>query len=154
MSFPQLLLFVVLVTCGFLCVANASMEAKRMGSEFLGKRSRMDAADLISGLWDDEAQPRPSAARARFLRTAAALNRLGALEDDDDALEASPLMSDLSAAALFAKTKRIGSEFLGKRSSSDLVQKRMGSEFLGRRKRETANQGGVFPPPLVGPLGA
>ncbi|CAN7937150.1 unnamed protein product [Ixodes hexagonus] len=153
MSLPQFLLLVVLVTCGFLCVANASMEAKRMGSEFLGKRSRMDAADLISGLWDEEAQPRlPSAARARFLRTAAALNRLGALEDDDDAFEASPLMSDLSAAALFAKQKRIGSEFLGKRSSSDMVQKRMGSEFLGRRKRDAVQ--GVFPPPVVGPLGA
>uniref|UniRef100_V5HCM2 Putative secreted protein n=1 Tax=Ixodes ricinus TaxID=34613 RepID=V5HCM2_IXORI len=152
MSLPQLLLLVVLVTCGFLCVANASMEAKRMGSEFLGKRSRMDAADLISGLWEEDGQPRPSAARVRFLRTAAALNRLGALEDDDDALEASPLMSDLSAAALYAKQKRIGSEFLGKRSSADLVQKRMGSEFLGRRKRDAVH--GDFPPPVVGPLDA
>ncbi|KAK8766488.1 hypothetical protein V5799_006732 [Amblyomma americanum] len=97
-----------------------------MGSEFLGKRSRLDDALLLpGGLWDEELAARsPAALRvARLLR----LNRFAydAGPDEDDDL-------DLVA----AKEKRIGSEFLGKRAL--LLPKRMGSEFLGRRKRSSA----------------
>lgn len=110
-----------------------------MGSEFLGKRSpssRLDASDgLPGGFWEEELAARSPAAAlraARLLRAAAGISRFGGgaydNDDDDD--------FDLAMAAA-AKQKRIGSEFLGKRSSpSELLPKRMGSEFLGRRKRD------------------
>lgn len=98
-----------------------STAAKRMGSEFLGKRSRM-VDELYPAFWEEELRP-----AGRFLRTASVFNPV--LQDDDD-LE----LGDLSAADYFAKQKRIGSEFLGKRSE----HKRMGSEFLGRRRRNAA----------------
>ncbi|KAH7938501.1 hypothetical protein HPB49_024730 [Dermacentor silvarum] len=117
--------------------------AKRMGSEFLGKRSpssRLDVADVLpGGFWEEELAARSPAAAlraARLLRAAAGVNRFGGGgaydNDDDDDLDLA-----MAAAAAAAKQKRIGSEFLGKRSStSDLLPKRMGSEFLGRRKRD------------------
>lgn len=114
-----------------------------MGSEFLGKRSpssRLDAADMLpGGFWEEELAARSPAAAlraARLLRAAAGVSRFGGGaydNDDDDDLD----MAMAAAAAAAAKQKRIGSEFLGKRSSSsDLLPKRMGSEFLGRRKRD------------------
>lgn len=139
MSCLHLFALAVLATCGFFCVVHANMEAKRMGSEFLGKRSpssRLDASDgLPGGFWEEELAARSPAAAlraARLLRAAAGVSRFGGgaydNDDDDD--------FDLAMAAA-AKQKRIGSEFLGKRSSpSELLPKRMGSEFLGRRKRD------------------
>ncbi|XP_077486885.1 uncharacterized protein LOC144098254 isoform X2 [Amblyomma americanum] len=126
MSCLHLLALVGVATCGLFCAVHANMDAKRMGSEFLGKRSRLDDALLLpGGLWDEELAARsPAALRvARLLR----LNRFAydAGPDEDDDL-------DLVA----AKEKRIGSEFLGKRAL--LLPKRMGSEFLGRRKRSSA----------------
>uniref|UniRef100_A0A1E1WY75 Putative secreted protein n=1 Tax=Amblyomma aureolatum TaxID=187763 RepID=A0A1E1WY75_9ACAR len=121
MSCLHLFALAVLATCGFFCAVHANMEAKRMGSEFLGKRSRLD--DVL--LWDEELAARSPALRvARLLRG----NRFAYdAPDEDDDLEL----------AVAAKEKRIGSEFLGKRAL--LLPKRMGSEFLGRRKRS------VFP---------
>lgn len=113
-----------------------------MGSEFLGKRSassRLEAAEALPGFWEEEMAARSPAAAlraARLFRAAAAgVSRFGAgaydaAGDEDDDLDLA------MAAAAAAKQKRIGSEFLGKRSS-DMLPKRMGSEFLGRRKRET-----------------
>lgn len=143
MSCLHLFALVVLATCGFFCAVHANMEAKRMGSEFLGKRSpssRLDVADVLpGGFWEEELAARSPAAAlraARLLRAAAGVNRFGGGgaydNDDDDDLDLA-----MAAAAAAAKQKRIGSEFLGKRSStSDLLPKRMGSEFLGRRKRD------------------
>ncbi|XP_065302731.1 uncharacterized protein [Dermacentor albipictus] len=142
MSCLHLFALVVLATCGLFCAVHANMEAKRMGSEFLGKRSpssRLDVADVLpGGFWEEELAARSPAAAlrvARLLRAAAGVNRFGGGaydNDDDDDLDLA-----MAAAAAAAKQKRIGSEFLGKRSStSDLLPKRMGSEFLGRRKRD------------------
>lgn len=141
MSCLHLFALVILATCGFFCAVHANMEAKRMGSEFLGKRSassRLEAADALPGFWEEEMAARSPAAAlraARLFRAAAGVTRFGAgaydaAGDEDDDLDLA------MAAAAAAKQKRIGSEFLGKRSS-DMMPKRMGSEFLGRRKRET-----------------
>ncbi|XP_064472970.1 uncharacterized protein LOC135387779 [Ornithodoros turicata] len=115
------LLYALLLAVTFLSVSTANLEAKRMGSEFLGKRNQRIEEVFPGMVWDEDLGS--IITKARLLRVA--LNRVLEDEDEED--------------TLFAKQKRIGSEFLGKRSS-EFMQKRMGSEFLGRRRREADEQ--------------
>ncbi|ROT85541.1 Ribosome-binding protein 1 [Penaeus vannamei] len=76
---------------------------RRLGSEFLGKRSSPPAVSLEESAEDTHA-----------------------CEDEACADEAEKMGSEFLG-------KRMGSEFLGKRMGSEFLGKRMGSEFLGKR---------------------